>query len=453
MTNSEAEKSHSLVNFFVFDTSRNFPEDEEYKSVVYYYPKETSKDTQMKEIGRTAAILKFSQTFGTSGTCHSLHTRKTRQYFNEPEPGFCMAMTVKLPNMSLHNDMEPHDKIFNSLLVHSYHMFRLFMGTMSSALKVSEQPEEELEQLKLRAAYFYSKHLQMMPLEDADLADAFLGIQFLPMDKLSFLKVRSLVSHVEQTFPCITSTTVLYQDQIIWTGLCQDDIQLIYNYLTTKLFPASLSLNTETRFLTGPTDVHSISSEMRIPHVFLNHSQTIPDECQLVVYRIAGVTVCLFIPASVELDRDFFASLDLIVGPRIVALSADVAEQALVRKTNSSLNTGTDSIRFLYFNQWNMAFKSTLHQSIPGHRRILQCQPSANNDVIKTCADLCEDFSSFGEGEILVRTKSDAWVIGKLSNQRHLYVVVTRKNAELVDICDEVRRLRNFLFKDILLLE
>lgn len=364
-----------------------------------------------------------------------------------------MAMTVKLPNMSLHNDMEPHDKIFNSLLVHSYHMFRLFMGTMSSALKVSEQPEEELEQLKLRAAYFYSKHLQMMPLEDADLADAFLGIQFLPMDKLSFLKVRSLVSHVEQTFPCITSTTVLYQDQIIWTGLCQDDIQLIYNYLTTKLFPASLSLNTETRFLTGPTDVHSISSEMRIPHVFLNHSQTIPDECQLVVYRIAGVTVCLFIPASVELDHDFFASLDLIVGPRIVALSADVAEQALVRKTNSSLNTGTDSIRFLYFNQWNMAFKSTLHQSIPGHRRILQCQPSANNDVIKTCADLCEDFSSFGEGEILVRTKSDAWVIGKLSNQRHLYVVVTRKNAELVDICDEVRRLRNFLFKDILLLE
>ena len=64
--------------------------------------------------------------------------------------------------------------------------------------------------------FFMLQHLQMMPLEDADLADAFLGIQFLPMDKLSFLKVRSLVSHVEQTFPCITSTTVLYQDQIIW---------------------------------------------------------------------------------------------------------------------------------------------------------------------------------------------------------------------------------------------
>ena len=55
-----------------------------------------------------------------------------------------------------------------------------------------------------------------MPLEDADLADAYLGIQFLPLDKLSFLKVRSLVSQIEQTFPWISSSTVLYQDQIVW---------------------------------------------------------------------------------------------------------------------------------------------------------------------------------------------------------------------------------------------
>lgn len=57
---------------------------------------------------------------------------------------------------------------------------------------------------------------------------------------------------------------------------------------------------------------------------------------------------------------------------------------------------------------------------------------------LQTCADLCEDFSSFGDGEIVVKTKSDAWVLGKLSNKRHLYVVVTRKNAELVDICGNI---------------
>lgn len=87
---------------------------------------------------------------------------------------------------------------------------------------------------------------------------------------------------------------------------------------------------------------------------------------------------------------------------------------------------------------------------------------------------MSEDFSSWGEGEIVVKTKSDLWVLGKLSNHRHLYVVLTRKNAELIEICgkfvfgndylfqfltclyfqtDEVRRLRNVIFKDILLLE
>lgn len=131
---------------------------------------------------------------------------------------------------------------------------------------------------------------------------------------------------------------------------------------------------------------------MRIPHVFLNHSQNIPDECQLVVYRVTGVTICLFVSASIELDHDFFVSLDATLGPRTVALSADVAEQTVLRKTPSSLNIGTDSMRFLYFNQWNMAFKSTLHQSIPGHRRVLQCQPSANNDVIKVDRIICNLF-------------------------------------------------------------
>ena len=55
-----------------------------------------------------------------------------------------------------------------------------------------------------------------MPLETPDLADSFLGIQFLPLDKLSFLKVRSIVSNIEQIFPFVNSTTVLYQDQVIW---------------------------------------------------------------------------------------------------------------------------------------------------------------------------------------------------------------------------------------------
>jgi len=447
------EDTPYLVNFFIFDTLHNFPEDEEYKSIIYYHPPDTSKDIQLKETGKTAAILKFSQTFGPSSVCHSLHTKKTKQYFHEPENGFCMAMTIKLPSSSDQSGHEAHDKVFESLLIHSYHMFCLFMGTMKSALQSSVNVELELEPLKIRAAYFFSKHLPRMPVENADLADSYLGIQFLPLDKLSFLKVQSLVNHIEQKFLCVNSTTVLYQDQVIWTGLCQDDVRLLYNYLTTALFPASINLSPETRYLTGPVDLHDTFSETRLPRVFLNHYKGTADECHLVVHRVSGVSICLFISANIELDHHFFVSLDSVVSPRMSALAADVAEQSILKRNAPSLNYSNESIRFLYFNQMNMAFKSTLHQTCVGHRRVLHCQSAANNDIIQTCADLSEDFSTWGEGEIVVKTKNDSWVLGKFSNHRQLYVVVTRKNAELIEICDEVRRLRNVIFKDILLLE
>ena len=66
------------------------------------------------------------------------------------------------------------------------------------------------------AILFLLQHLPLMPIDNADLADSYLGIQFLPLDKLSFLKVQSMVSHIEQKFPCLSSTTVLYQDQVVW---------------------------------------------------------------------------------------------------------------------------------------------------------------------------------------------------------------------------------------------
>ena len=61
--------------------------------------------------------------------------------------------------MSDQSSLETHDKVYNLLLVHSYSMFCLFMGTMQSAIQVSTEPEVEIEQLKIRTAYFFSKVL------------------------------------------------------------------------------------------------------------------------------------------------------------------------------------------------------------------------------------------------------------------------------------------------------
>jgi hypothetical protein len=50
-----------------------------------------------------------------------------------------------------------HDKVFQTLLVHSYKMFRLFMGTMRPPEAVSCDEDADFEQLQIRTSYFFSK--------------------------------------------------------------------------------------------------------------------------------------------------------------------------------------------------------------------------------------------------------------------------------------------------------
>ena len=41
------------------------------------------------------------------------------------------------------------------------------------------------------------------------------------------------------------------------------------------------------------------------------------------------------------------------------------------------------------------------------------------------------------DGETIVKTVSDTWVVGKKSDQREFYVVLNQKNANLIEINGE----------------
>lgn len=48
---------------------------------------------------------------------------------------------------------------------------------------------------------------------------------------------------------------------------------------------------------------------------------------------------------------------------------------------------------------------------------------------------MCFLFFRNGEdGETIVKTASDNWVVGKRSDQREFYVVINQKNANLIEI-------------------
>ena len=60
--------------------------------------------------------------------------------------------------------------------------------------------------------------------------------------------------------------------------------------------------------------------------------------------------------------------------------------------------------------------------------------------------------SSFGS-ELCAKLSTDQWIIGKLVDQREVYIVVAVKNSNLVEIMEEVDKLISAEFRNVCLLE
>lgn len=53
-------------------------------------------------------------------------------------------------------------------------------------------------------------------IRDATIDTAYLGIQFLPVEKKLYLKIQSLLRRLELRFASLKETFFLYRDQLIW---------------------------------------------------------------------------------------------------------------------------------------------------------------------------------------------------------------------------------------------
>jgi len=54
------------------------------------------------------------------------------------------------------------------------------------------------------------------------------GFQFLPVDKATFLTIQYLVNTVRSQLPLVQASAVMFNGQLIWSGINQDDMFLLY---------------------------------------------------------------------------------------------------------------------------------------------------------------------------------------------------------------------------------
>eukprot|EP00794_Sanderia_malayensis_P007703 gene7703-8540_t len=463
-------KHAGLLNFAIYNDEYGQREGKEEEKIMLYIPEEEDIDFKIKNIGLCEALMQFTKTFNPSTQCEVLHTQKTRQVFLNPEGRFFMILTLSIPYIERvskdgkkleYFEENVQDLVLKSVLKQAYTMFRLFNGSFSAILQKSG-----VDVLKEKLQYFYTRYLQTLNFAQFDILDIYHGVSFLPVDKGNFFRVQSFTNIVETTFSCIKHTCFLYNDQLMWTTLEPEDMRILYKYLTSSLFPATLDIDTNEyrqsqqqqqgsspnsqtlnpgRFLTA--SIESIdtlpNTPKRAPRLFLQSDDEVK-EYYLIVYKSVNAVICLMVASQPQLTMEFYLKLHSFMGVQLASLSNRIAEQL----AKNHLSHSDQHYRFLYFNEMNLAIKSSIH----GKKS--NVVTSVTSDMMKLLVDIHSDFQNISEdGEMIMKNLADCWVVGRRFDKREFFVILNQKNASLVDISEEIKRLVSTSFNSVFFLD
>uniref|UniRef100_A0A673WF83 CCZ1 homolog, vacuolar protein trafficking and biogenesis associated n=1 Tax=Salmo trutta TaxID=8032 RepID=A0A673WF83_SALTR len=280
---------------------------------------------------------------------------------------------------------------------------------------------------------------------------------------MTYLKSQSFVNRVEESLSLIKCSAFLYNVQLIWSGLEQDDMRILYKYLTTSLFPRhsepelagrdsplrpevarNLLHNGSHTVCKGPANLKDPEAKFRFLRIFVNAEDNY-EELHLIVYKMRR-SGCFTISVSVELTREFCEQLDGLVGPQLTLLASDLCEQYNVNHRTSGPDK-EPQFKFIYFNNMNLAEKSTIHMRKTPSVFLTSVHPD-----MKILGDINWDFAQVDE-EIIVKAMTDYWVVSQKSDQRELCVILNKKNVNLFEVNEEVKRLCATQFNNIFFLD
>ncbi|XP_076043500.1 vacuolar fusion protein CCZ1 isoform X3 [Oratosquilla oratoria] len=304
---AESSSQPYLKNFFIFNSSYGQKEGQEHEKVLYYHPSSTELDTQVRQVGLAEAITRFASQFNKTEDCESLHTQKTRQVFYQPEQNIWMVMTIGVGWISRERDMglvkeyqgeEVQDVVYQSHLKHAYRAFTLLHSSFAAALSSGG-----VQGLKATLNSFFSTYLTSVNVSQGDILDVWSGVSFLPLDKQTFLRVHCCLSLLQATVPAIAHTAFLFNTNIVWCGLCAEDLRSLSHYLKTQILCGHSGVGppespTTTSYLTRFVGSGTTPSLL----IYVRGETDSLEPHHLLLYTLQGATVCLTI-SGVEEQR------------------------------------------------------------------------------------------------------------------------------------------------------
>ncbi|KAL1922300.1 uncharacterized protein VTP21DRAFT_9839 [Calcarisporiella thermophila] len=163
----------------------------------------------------------------------------------------------------------------------------------------------------------------------------------------------------------------------------------------------------------------------------------------LIVYGFKSqVTLAFLIPcgasgASEQLSSpEFYHRLDSYLGPRLLDIVAATTEDSeRVRKMCAKPDR---EYRYILFNRINLGIRSSIGGSKHG---------TVNAEMVSCINRVKADLEVYGDlNEVYVRTSSSFYVAGRRTEDREVYIVVPRKDASLVDVEEDMRKVCSYVF-------
>jgi len=431
----------SLKYFFIFNPTLGPKEGQEHEQILFFHPSSINISEKNNNVGLSEALIQFTRTFSPDVACESVHREKHTCAFYNPEPDIWVVMMVRNPTISKagkdgkvvyqYLEDETDDCVLQTVVRQVYKMFKLFNGPLQTICE-----SQGLDELRNKLDNFMPKLVSSLNFDQIDLFNTLEGIQFLPVDKNVYLRIQSFINMTEDSFPKIRYAAFLYKDHLVWSGLEQEDMRVVYSYLVNHLGlvdPGASATRRKQGFLTGPEDLIHPVTPISAPcvHVGLGSGSSY----HLIVHELQDI-ISLFLVDSSSLQQILlYQQLDSFVSPHITFLSPILGDHYL-RKHGME-----EQYRYIYFNHMNLAMKTSLKQR----------GADLTKETLRLLNEIHTDFEKNIENpsEVLIRTQSDRWVVGRKSDQREFYVVFDTKNANLLEINEEVKKLSTTYFNNI----
>lgn len=178
------------------------------------------------------------------------------------------------------------------------------------------------------------------------------------LDRNIYLKIQCLLNLLEEKVPLVNKTVVMHADQVIWSGLEQDDIASIYGYLkdiviknlniqstqsqpghvakflldnSTRTKKTQSSENPTTSSRSTNQEPFDESYEYELNRVYLGKPL---EQFYLIPYNLSKLTFFIFIPVNETFKLSLLYEIDAMLGSSMVVFLQEIADLQLKHSLN-----------------------------------------------------------------------------------------------------------------------